>query len=317
MIIAILQIVSGFLMLLGGGELLVRGAVGISKKLGFSPLLIGLTVVAFATSSPELIVSITSAMQGAQDLSVGNIVGSNIANILLILGASALITPIFVKGKEVRRDCWVMIGAAIALTVVSQFGVIPRIVGGLFILAIVVYVFLSYRAEKNDSSEEAEAEAVEELDDAPSSLALSIVFLLVGLAGLVIGSNFLIKGASTIAEAWVVSQAVIGLTIVAIGTSLPELAASVISALKGHSEMAIGNVVGSNIFNILMILGVTSVIKPIHIAPQIAHFDVFIMVAVSLLMAVLLVRREKLTRIAGVLFLAAYVAYTVYLYLGV
>lgn len=316
MLIAILQIVSGFLMLLGGGELLVRGAVGISKKLGLSPLLIGLTVVAFATSSPELIVSITSALQGAQDLSVGNIVGSNIANILLILGASALITPIFVKGKEVRRDCWVMIGASVALTIVSQFGIIPRIVGGLFILAIVVYVFLSYRAEKCDSSEEAEAEAVEELNDAPNSLALSLVFLGVGLAGLIIGSNFLIKGATTIAEAWGVSQAVIGLTIVAIGTSLPELAASVISAAKGHSEMAIGNVVGSNIFNILLILGATSIIKPIHVNMHMAHFDMFIMIAVSLLTALLLVRRERLTRFAGVLFIAAYIAYTCYLYVG-
>lgn len=317
MLIAIAQVIGGFLLLLGGGEFLVKGAVGISKKLGFSPLLIGLTVVAFATSAPELIVSITSALKGQADLSVGNVVGSNIANILLILGVSGFIAPIFVKGKEARRDCWVMIGASVALAITAIFGIIPRIVGVLFFAAVVLYVVLSYRAEKNNPDAEAEAEAESELEDAPQSLVLSIVLLVAGIAGLVIGSNLLIAGATFIAQAWGVSQAVIGLTVVAIGTSLPELAASVISAVKGHSELAIGNVIGSNIFNILSILGITAIIKPIHINPQIAHFSIPLMIAVSLLVALLLVRREKLGRKTGLLFIVSYVAYMVFLYVQV
>lgn len=314
MLIASLQIIGGFLLLLGGGEFLVRGAVGISKKLGFSPLLIGLTVVAFSTSAPELLVSFTSALKGQVDLSIGNVVGSNIVNILFILGVSALITPIMVKGKEVRRDSWIMVIAAVALTIVSQFGIISRPVGLLFFAAIVAYVFFSYRAESKNSSPEAEAEAEEEIGDAPKSLWVSIALVLVGLVALVFGSDLLVQGATAIALAWGVSEAVIGLTIVAIGTSLPELAASVISAIKGHSEMAIGNVVGSNIFNIFSILGLTAMVKPIHVNPQMAHFDMPVMIVVSLILTFLLVRREKLSRFTGVLFILAYVAYAAYLY---
>lgn len=314
MLLASIQIIGGFLLLLGGGEFLVRGAVGISKKAGFSPLLIGLTVVAFSTSAPELIVSVSSALKGQVDISVGNVVGSNIVNMLVILGVSALITPILVKGKEVRRDCWIMVAASIALSIVSLFHTIPRFVGLLFFASIVTYVVLSYRAEKNDPSKEAEEEAKEELESAPKSLWLSIAIVLVGLVALVFGSEILILGATAIAKAWGVSQAVIGLTIVAIGTSLPELAASAISAFKGHSELAIGNVIGSNIFNILSILGITAMVKPIPVNPQMIHFDIPLMIVVSLILTFLLVRREKLSRVLGVLFIIAYASYALYLY---
>lgn len=314
MVLALVEIIGGFLLLLGGGEFLVRGAVGISKKAGLSPLLIGLTVVAFSTSAPELVVSVTSGLKGQVDISVGNVVGSNIVNILMILGVSSVITPIFVKGKEVRRDCWIMVASAVLLYVVSLFGVIPRVVGLAFFLAIIAYVVFSYRADTNNPSEEAQAEAVEELESAPRSLLVSIVVVLAGLVALVFGSNFLIQGATAVAHAWGVSERVIGLTIVAIGTSLPELAASTISAIKGHSEMAIGNVVGSNIFNILSILGITALIKPIHVSAEMTHFDMPVMILVSLLVTFILVRREKLSRLIGGCFIAGYVAYAYYLY---
>lgn len=335
MLVAILSIVAGFALLLAGGEFFVRGAVGISKKLGFSPLLIGLTVVAFATSAPELFVSISSALKGSVDLSVGNVVGSNIANILLILGVSALITPIVLKGVDAKRDLMVMCGSALALLLAAFTGGIARWMGVVLFLFLVAYVWFSYAQEKKEmaladsldasageAAEEVRAkvasiESSDEVESAPKSLWLSFILVVVGLAALLFGSEFLISGATKIAEAWGVSEAVIGLTIVAIGTSLPELAASVVSALRGHSDMAIGNVVGSNIFNILSILGLTAIVKPIAIAPTMLHFNIPFMLIISLVLLVVLLGRKKISRPLGFIFLATYVCYVVYLYVGI
>ncbi len=316
MLVAYLYTLAGFVLLFGGGELLVRGAVAVSKRFGVSPLLIGMTVVALCTSAPELVVSVSAALNGQPDISVGNVVGSNIFNVLGVMGAAALLSPITVKPSELRRDSAVMIASAVTLAVLGLTGQIGRPAGALFLLGIITYVWYSYRAERlQPDSPEAELHTHEaEEIEGPHSTWAGVAYLAGGLTALVIGSRFLILGATEIARTFGISEAVIGLTVVAIGTSLPELATSAIAAMRKHSDVAVGNVVGSNIFNILSILGITALISPISIAEQIARVDNWVMVAVSLLAAFFLLTRGHIGRIAGAGFLGVYVAYVVYLY---
>jgi cation:H+ antiporter len=307
---------AGFVLLFGGGELLVRGAVSVSKRFGISPLLIGMTVVAWCTSAPELVVSVGAALNGQPDISVGNVVGSNIFNILGVMGAAALLSPIVVKPRELRRDTGVMIASALALALLGLTGVISRVAGAFFFMGIVFYVWYSYRAERLRPSapgSELHTHEAEEIEGPTSSWA-GVAYLTVGLVMLVVGSRFLILGATEIARTFGISEAVIGLTVVAIGTSLPELATSVIAALRKHSDVAVGNVVGSNVFNILGILGITALISPISVAEQIARVDNWVMLGVSLLAAVFLLWKGRIGRVAGAGFLGLYVAYVVYLY---
>lgn len=308
--------VGGFVLLFGGGEWLVRGAVSVSRRFKISPLLIGMTVVAMCTSAPELVVSVGAALEGRSDIAIGNIVGSNIFNILGVLGVSALIAPISVKRGQLNRDTSVMIASAVAVAVASQFGLIGRLTGVVLTVAMVVYVALSYRAEKRNAqlpSAELHIHEAEEIEVAASSWS-GLGYLAGGLAALVIGSRLLIIGATDIALQLGVSEAVIGLTLVAVGTSLPELATSVIAAIRKHSDVAVGNVVGSNIFNGLGILGLTSLVKPIGVAEQIAHLDVWVMVAVSIALAPLLLLRCRIGRRVGAVSIALYVAYVLVLF---
>ncbi len=314
-----LLVLGGFVLLFGGGELLVRGAVAVSRRFGLSPLLIGMTVVAWCTSAPELVVSMGAALEGRSDIAIGNVVGSNIFNVLGVLGAAALIAPIFVRPNELRRDSAVMIMASVAVAAVSLTGEIGRVAGIVFTAGIVLYVYLSYRAElKAPDSPEAELHTDEAAEiDAPQSMWVGFGYFVGGLAALVVGSRLLIVGATDIARTLGVSEAVIGLTLVAVGTSLPELATSVVAAIRKHSDVAVGNAVGSNIFNLLGILGITSIVRPIGVAEQIARLDVWVMLAVAIAAAALLLWRGRLGRVAGSVFLAVYVAYVVVLYTGV
>ncbi|PKQ29823.1 MAG: sodium:calcium antiporter, partial [Actinobacteria bacterium HGW-Actinobacteria-10] len=255
---------AGFVLLFGGGEFLVRGAVMVSRRFGLSPLLIGMTVVAWCTSAPELVVSLGAALEGRSDLALGNVVGSNIFNVLGVLGAAAIITPILVDPKALKRDMAVMLTAVAALVLVATTGEIGRISGAALLIALLLYVVVSYRSEVRQPSlpsatlhEHESAEVV-----ASGSMVSGIAFLSAGLMALVVGSRFLIVGASDIARTFGVAEAVIGLSLVAVGTSLPELATSVIAALRGHPDVAVGNVVGSNTFNILGILGITALVRP-------------------------------------------------------
>jgi len=304
--------IGGFVMLFGGGEWLVRGAVSVSRRFGLSPLLIGMTVVAFCTSAPELVVSLDAALAGNSDIALGNVVGSNIFNVLGVLGASALIAPIVVRPVELRRDMAVMIGSAALLAGLVQAGVLGRTQGLLLLAGIVAYVWLSYRSEMRNPalpSAGLHAEKSEEIE-AAGSLWAGFGLLGAGLASLIVGSRLLIVGATDIAQAAGVSDAVIGLTLVAVGTSLPELATSVVAAIRKHADVAVGNVVGSNIFNILGILGLTAVIRPIEVADQIAHVDVWIMLAVSIGLALFLLLPGRIGRIAGACFITGYIAYS-------
>jgi cation:H+ antiporter len=308
--------VGGFVLLFGGGEWLVRGAVSVSRRFKISPLLIGMTVVAACTSAPELVVSFGAALEGRSDIAIGNIVGSNIFNILGVLGISALIAPISVKRGELNRDTSVLIASAIAIALVSQTGTVGRLIGVVFTVAMVAYVALSYRAEKRNSqlpSAELHVHEAEEIEVSTSSWS-GLGYLAGGLTALVIGSRLLIIGATDIALLLGVSEAVIGLTLVAIGTSLPELATSVIAAIRKHSDVAVGNVVGSNIFNVLGILGLTSMVKPIGVAEQIAHLDVWVMVAVSIALVPLLLLTCRIGRWTGAISIALYVAYVIVLF---
>lgn len=304
----------GFALLFGGGEGLVHGAVAVARRFGLSSLLIGLTIVAAGTSAPELLVSVSAAAQGNADIAIGNVVGSNIFNVLGVLGVSALIAPIVVKPAEVKRDTLVMVAAMIAVAVAAQFGVIGWPVGLAFIAAIIGYTVYSYRTELREKPAPPSTELHEREGEefaGPSSLWLALIYIALGFGALVIGSQLLISGATGIARTLGVPEAVIGLTLVAIGTSLPELATGIAAALRGHSDVAVGNVVGSNIFNGLLIIGATASICPINVAESVARLDVWVMVAVAIVLIPLLIGRGRIGRLAGALFTASYIIYAV------
>ena len=284
-----LYIVIGLAGLFFGGEALVRGSVGVAKRLSISPLVIGLTVVGFGTSMPELLVSVQAAFRGAPDIAVGNIIGSNIANILLIAGITALVWPIRSAGASLRRDTAVMVGAGLIL------------VGGL--AGYLLWTFLASR-ENDDTDEDIAA--------APAlSFTAAALWVGAGFVGLLVGAQFLVGGAVSLAQSSGVSEAFIGLTIVAVGTSLPELATSLIAALRRQSDLAIGNILGSNIFNVLGIIGITAIISPIPVAPRFLTFDLPVMIAVSLALTALLLLRPQIGRFTGAAFLIAYTLYIV------
>ena len=297
-----IYVVAGLLALFFGGEALVRGSVGIARRMAISPLLIGLTVVGFGTSTPELLVSVEAAWRGVPDIAIGNIVGSNIANILLIVGVTCLVWPIRVSGSTLRRDTAVMVAAAAALVPIFALGELGRVPGLMLVIALVVYLTWAYLQPSDASEEHADTQP-------PASMLISGLWVVVGLVTLMFGARFLVDGSVNIARGFGISEAFIGLTIVAVGTSLPELATSVIAAFRRQSEIAIGNVVGSNIFNVLGILGVTALIKPIPVADRFLTFDLPIMVCVSLVLTALLLTRRVIGRGIGLALLIGYVAY--------
>jgi cation:H+ antiporter len=297
-----IYVVAGLIGLFFGGEALVRGSVGIARRMAIPPLLIGLTVVGFGTSTPELLVSVQAALRGVPDIAVGNIVGSNIANILLIIGVTSLIWPIRVSGATLRRDTAVMVAAAVVLVPIFAMGEIGRLSGGLLVIALAGYLTWAYiqpGAAIDDDSD----------TSVPASMLVSALWVLGGLAVLMFGARFLVDGSVSIARGFGVSEAFIGLTIVAVGTSLPELATSIIAAFRRQSEIAIGNIVGSNIFNVLGILGVTALIKPVPVADRFLTFDLPIMIAASLALTAVLLTRRVIGRVVGLVVLVAYVAY--------
>jgi cation:H+ antiporter len=297
-----LYLIAGLVGLFFGGEALVRGSVGIARRMAIPPLLIGLTVVGFGTSTPELLVSVDAAWRGVPDIALGNIVGSNIANILLIIGLSALVWPIKVMGATLRRDTAVMMAAALVLVPIFAMAQMGRPAGLVLVAGLVAYLVWAYRQPGDMEAEEVGVPA-------PASALVSTLWVIGGLVALMVGARFLVDGAVNIARGYGISEAFIGLTIVAVGTSLPELATSLIAAFRRQSEIAIGNIVGSNIFNVLGILGVTALIAPIPVASRFLTFDLPVMIAVSLVLTALLLTRPVIGRGFGVAMLAGYVAY--------
>jgi len=313
-IVDVLLLLGGFALLVSGGEVLVRGASGIARAVGLSPLVVGLTVVSFATSAPELAVTLDAAASGSPGLAVGNVVGSNIANILLVLGISALVTPLVVRSRVVKLDVPVMIALSVAFLVMALDGAISTLDGAVLLGALVLYVVRAIVASRRSSASD-----VSQGSDAPAQrpVWLNLVLVAAGVGLLVLGADWLVGSATSIAGALGISDLVIGLTVVAIGTSLPELATSIIAVRRGERDLAVGNVVGSNIFNIGSVLGLTALITPggVPVAEPAIGFDIPFMVAVALAVLPVVYTHAAVGRWEGGLFVGYYVAYTGYLLL--
>jgi cation:H+ antiporter len=317
--IAWISVAAGLVVLVAGGELLVRGASRLAVVMKISPVVIGLTIVAFGTSAPELAVSVQAAYAGSSDIAIGNVVGSNIFNVLFILGVSAMITPLVVASDFIRRDVPLMILVSLLMLFLCFDGAIGRWDGALLATGIVSYTFWCVCQSRKESAAIA-GEFASELPAANRTgraLVVDLLLMAVGLGLLVFGSNLLIVGSVTIAQSLGVSELVIGLTIVAAGTSLPEVATSVIAALKGERDIAVGNVIGSNIFNILSVLGFSSLVSPagIPVAASAIQFDIPVMIAVAVACWPIFATGRQIARWEGCLFFGYYVLYTTYLVL--
>ena len=308
-------LVVGFLCLIKGADWFVDGAAGIAARFGIPQLVIGLTIVAMGTSAPEAAVSITAAFNGSADITIGNIIGSNILNVLIILGLSAVVYPLTVEKSTLKIDIPVTIVATVLLFVLGLDGNITRIDGiimlGIFV-AYIAFLIVSAKKAQNQASVASENENLSDenakTEEKPKSIAFLILITIVGLALVILGSRFVVSSASFIARKFGLSERFIGLTIVALGTSLPELFTSVVAASKKNSDIAIGNIIGSNLFNILFVVGLSSLIIPVPFSPA---FKVDTMVALASIVAVLLfcLPKKNLSRVAGGIFLVAYLAY--------
>lgn len=322
----LLSLFGGLALLVLGGEMLVRGAVRLAERLGMSPLLIGLTLVGFGTSTPELVTSVQAALAGSPGIAVGNIVGSNIANILLILGIAAILSPISVSSAALKRDGSLVLLSALALVVVGYLSTLNHWTGAAFVLGLASYVYYAYLQERGAARSgspdhtaafekgQALEEAVPHLNEGHArslfaDAAIALTLCLAGLVIVVIGGSYLVDGAIQLARAFGISETVIGLTIVAVGTSTPELVTSVIAAIRKHSDVALGNILGSNIYNILGIGGLTGMISPTPIPPEIVAFDNLVMVGVTVALLVFMYSGRTINRMEGSLLILGYLVY--------
>jgi cation:H+ antiporter len=328
MFIDSIAIIIGLVILVFGAEILVRGASSFASKLRISALVIGLTVVSFGTSAPELTVNIVSAVQGSPDLAISNVIGSNIVNILLILGICAIIVPLSVKSSTVWKEIPLALLGVVLVGIMANdrlfdgvpFASLTRTDGIALLALMAIFMYYIFGMAKSDREKKVEAKISAELDEDEDSkikqysVLVSVGMIVLGLAALVFGGRLLVSGAVDIAEAAGLSEALIGLTIVAIGTSMPELATSVVAALRKQTDIATGNIVGSNIFNIFFVLGTTSVIAPLPVSRTL-NFDILVSILATGLLFLFMFTggRRKLVRWEGVLFVLLYVAYLVYL----
>lgn len=327
--IAVLAIIAGLGVLVLGGEWLVRGASALAARFHIPPLIIGLTVVAFGTSAPELGVSLQAAYAGAADVAVGNIVGSNIFNVLFILGASAMISPLVVSSQLVRFDVPLMIAVSVLSWALARDGVISRLDGAILFAVLVGYILICIRFAGRESKAVREEFAAQYPSDddvtdtgevvyAGGPVWRSLLLIVVGLALLGLGSKWLVDGAVNIATWWGVSQLVIGLTIVAAGTSLPEVVTSIVATVRGQRDIAVGNVVGSNIFNLSCVLGLSGIVARggVPVSPTAVSFDIPVMILVAALCLPIFFTGRTIARWEGVVFFIGYIAYTTYMVLS-
>lgn len=310
--LSLLFLLLGLGLLYFGAQVLIKGGAALAFRFGLSALVVGLTVIAYGTSSPELVVSLQAAFSGNSAIAVGNVIGSNICNIALILGLCSLVQPLTASAQVIRREVPIMIGVSLLLVGVIWDGVIGRIDGALLLSGLIAYTWLTVRAARAAKEGLAEREYDEDFHVGAPGAGRSVALVGLGLAVLIGGSHLFVTGAVEIARHWGISDVVIGLTVVAVGTSLPELATSLVAALRGHSDVAIGNVVGSNIFNVLGILGVVALVHPID-AAGLSRIDLGMMIATAV--ALLPVARSggRVNRVEGAILLGVYVAYTVWL----
>ncbi len=310
------EVVGGLVLLYFGGEWLVRGAVSLADRSGASPLIIGLSVVAAGTSAPELFVSLISVVEDKPAIAIGNVIGSNIANILLVLGMAALIWPVVARKSVIRWDSPVLIAATVVFCALASLGEIGRIFGLLMVLGLVAYLARSYRLDRKDLQARREIEEeVVELGGAFGPWRIA-VYLIAGFAGVIAGAEFLVFGAAGLAAGFGISETVIGVTLVAVGTSLPELATAVAAARNRHTELALGNVIGSCIFNLLAIIGIVSIVRPLAVPDEVLAFDLWIMGGVTLGFIALVRATPRLGRTIGAIMLLCYAAYIVSQFTG-
>ena len=315
----------GFAILIIGGELLVRGAVGMALKAGLSALVVGMTIVSFGTSSPELLVCIKAAMQPGDGnlMSVGNIVGSNIANLTLVLGITAIVSPIAINVISLKRDWPFMFGSSLLAAFFMRDLSVSRMEGVILFILLIVFTVYLLQSTKQDKSEK-EKSNKDQLDENNNNLdsqedtkgtstLMNVMFILIGVAGLTFGSDLLVESASSIATSYGISPFVIGVTVLAFGTSVPELATSAIAAYKKETDLAIGNLLGSNIFNILSVLGVTAMISPVKLTADIFSIDLVWMILSSVAVFILMFHKRMLARTKGIALFAIYLSYVAFL----
>lgn len=320
--LTVASFVGGLAFLVLGADWLVRGASRLAAKVGISPLVLGLTVVAFGTSAPEMAVSVQSSLAGQADIAVGNVVGSNIFNILLILGLSAVITPLVVQQQLIRLDVPLVIGVSILVYLISLDGVIGQTEAGLLFLGVIAYTVFLIIQSRHENNREVEQEYEQEFASKPEPgwrpWVVNIGLVVIGLGLLVYGSDLLVDSAVSIARWLGLSELIIGLTIVAAGTSMPEVAASIAAAIKGERDIAVGNVVGSNLFNLLAVLGLSGLAAPtgLPVSSSAIAFDMPVMIAVAIATLPIFFTRHQIDRWEGWLFLGYYAAYTAYLILA-
>lgn len=299
-------LVLGLAVLIFSGDYLVKGAVGVAEKFKISPLVIGMTVVSFGTSAPELFVSIKAALMGSPDLAIGNVIGSNIANIALVLSITVLIFPIIAERNSKIIDWPMMMFASILFYVFSLDNIITMVEGIILISILIVFIILLIR-----NSRKSNLDLDEDIDGTPSNFPLTLVFLFGGLVGLKFGADWLLEGAIGVAKSFGMTEKVIAVTIVAFGTSVPELVASGVAAYRKQTDISIGNLVGSNIFNIMIVIGITAIIKPINVAQSVMDFDMYWMLGIALALFPMMFIGKKMGRIHGIILLTAYITYIV------
>ena len=306
-----LFILLGLVLLTVGGDTLIRGSLAIAQRFNISPLLCGLLIVGFGTSAPELVVSVGAAFNNQDDIAIGNVVGSNIGNILLILGMCAVITPLTISPLALKRDATVMLLSSFIFILLTFNGSILGIEGGLLLLMLFSYIVATYYTEKSSHTLNSQMHVDEglEISTLPSTIWLTIGLMVIGLLGLVAGSKILLIGATNLASMWGVSESIIGLTIIAIGTSLPEFSVSLIAAFRKHGDVAVGNILGSNIFNMFGILGVSAVLSPLGVNQRVIEFDQWVLLIASILLLVFLYTGRKIGRIEGGVLLLGYIGY--------
>ncbi len=318
MLFSYAALLGGLALLIFAGDLLVRGAVSIAKALGIPTLIIGLTIVAFGTSAPELFISLSAAFDGASGVAIGNVVGSNIANVLLVMGVPALIAATPCDEKGAHRNALFMLVVSVIFAALCFLGTLNFYAGIGLLILLVIFLADSVRATRKHKKEngvsttaETDGDDEDELDveSVPENKLVATAYILFGLVGLPLGAQLTITGATELASSWGVSDAVIGLTVVALGTSLPELATTVMAAIRQHSAVAIGNVIGSNVFNLLAIMGITVTVIPIPIPEQILVYDIWVMLACAVLLYIFAAKRLCLGKVWGVFLSVAYIAY--------
>ena len=312
MLINILMLIVGLFVLILGGDFLVKGASSIALRSHISPLVVGLTIVAFGTSAPELLISVRSALDGSPDMTMGNVVGSNICNLALVLGVTALIGAIKVQPDSIKIDWPVTMGSSLLLyfIVKDEQAMINTYEGIIFVGLLIIYTVFIIRKSRKETKALRDVDGELDIPPASSNTWKDIIYILGGCAGLYFGADWFVGSAQDLALVLGVSERVIGITVLALGTSLPELVTAIVASIKKETDLALGNLMGSNIFNVLSILGITSIIQDIHVSQEIITHDMTVMLGITLLILPLMLYKRKMGRFSGALLLLVYVVYT-------